>query len=79
VPSGEPSKIKIVASSSTELEVSWEAPPREEWNGNILGYYVGLKLLGDSGDYRYFAPVFLSNDFRSCWYFFLPFSFFSPA
>lgn len=26
------------------LKISWKPPDREEWNGEILGYYVGYKL-----------------------------------
>ncbi|CAH1392866.1 unnamed protein product [Nezara viridula] len=40
-PNGAPRKIHLEARSSTEIYVSWEAPPRETWNGNLLGYYVG--------------------------------------
>lgn len=40
-PSGTPRKIHLEARSSTEIYVSWEAPPRDTWNGNLLGYYVG--------------------------------------
>ncbi|KAF4524305.1 hypothetical protein B566_EDAN005361 [Ephemera danica] len=45
---GEPGEIIQVttqeeAQSSTELQISWEPPPREQWNGNILGYYVGFR------------------------------------
>jgi Down syndrome cell adhesion protein len=43
VPNGEPQEIRVDAQSSTELLVSWEPPPREQWNGNILGYYVGFR------------------------------------
>ncbi|PSN42210.1 hypothetical protein C0J52_11247 [Blattella germanica] len=29
------------ARTSTELFVTWEPPERAQWNGNLLGYYVG--------------------------------------
>lgn len=40
VPSGSPQDIRAEAKSSTELVVTWEPPPRDLWNGNLLGYYV---------------------------------------
>ncbi|XP_063226995.1 cell adhesion molecule Dscam2 [Bacillus rossius redtenbacheri] len=43
VPSGAPQDVRAEARSSTELFVAWEPPPRETWNGNLLGYYVGYQ------------------------------------
>lgn len=43
VPNGEPVDIRAEAKSSTELVVTWEPPPRETWNGNLLGYHVGYQ------------------------------------
>ncbi|XP_068083883.1 cell adhesion molecule Dscam1 [Anabrus simplex] len=43
VPSGAPQDVRAEARSSTELFVTWEPPPREQWNGNLLGYYVGYQ------------------------------------
>lgn len=43
MPNGAPQEIRIEAQSSTELLISWEPPVREQWNGNILGYYVGFR------------------------------------
>ncbi|XP_040165855.1 Down syndrome cell adhesion molecule-like protein Dscam2 isoform X6 [Anopheles arabiensis] len=42
-PSGKPQAIKVEAINQATLRVSWKAPPRAEWNGDILGYYVGYK------------------------------------
>ncbi|XP_050081269.1 cell adhesion molecule Dscam2 isoform X22 [Anopheles maculipalpis] len=42
-PSGKPQAIKVEAINQSTLRVSWKAPPRAEWNGDILGYYVGYK------------------------------------
>ncbi|XP_065344124.1 cell adhesion molecule Dscam1 isoform X3 [Cloeon dipterum] len=49
VPSGAPQDVRAEAQSSTEVLVSWEAPARDQWNGNILGYYVGFRAATDSG------------------------------
>ncbi|KAL1500781.1 hypothetical protein ABEB36_006226 [Hypothenemus hampei] len=42
-PSGAPVDIRAEAKTSTELVVTWEPPPRETWNGNLLGYHVGYQ------------------------------------
>lgn len=44
VPSGPPTNVKAEQRSSSEIYVSWDAPDRELWNGNLLGYYVGYQL-----------------------------------
>ncbi|XP_072160841.1 cell adhesion molecule Dscam1 [Bemisia tabaci] len=44
-PTGAPREVKVEPKSSTELHVSWEPPPRDSWNGNLLGYYVGYQEL----------------------------------
>lgn len=44
VPSGPPLNVRADTRSSTEIYVSWEAPEKELWNGNLLGYYVGYQL-----------------------------------
>lgn len=43
VPSGAPRNLQASAVSATELNVMWDAPEREHWNGEILGYHVGFK------------------------------------
>uniref|UniRef100_A0A6P7FJH3 Down syndrome cell adhesion molecule-like protein Dscam2 isoform X4 n=1 Tax=Diabrotica virgifera virgifera TaxID=50390 RepID=A0A6P7FJH3_DIAVI len=43
VPSGAPLDIRAEPKSSTEIVVTWEPPPRESWNGNLLGYHVGYQ------------------------------------
>lgn len=55
-PSGKPQNIKVEPTSQTTLRVTWKAPPRSEWNGEILGYYVGYKLTNSNGSY-YFEEV----------------------
>lgn len=48
VPSGPPMNVRGEAKSSTEIFILWDAPDKEEWNGNLLGYYVGYQLAGRS-------------------------------
>ncbi|XP_050520769.1 cell adhesion molecule Dscam2 isoform X20 [Daktulosphaira vitifoliae] len=42
-PSGKPSNIRVEAVDENTLKVIWKAPERDEWNGEIQGYYVGYK------------------------------------
>uniref|UniRef100_A0A4Y0BIQ2 Down syndrome cell adhesion molecule-like protein Dscam2 n=1 Tax=Anopheles funestus TaxID=62324 RepID=A0A4Y0BIQ2_ANOFN len=50
VPSGPPLNIKGEPKSSTEIFLSWEAPDRDQWNGNLLGYYVGYQVAANPND-----------------------------
>ncbi|XP_035788176.1 Down syndrome cell adhesion molecule-like protein Dscam2 isoform X33 [Anopheles albimanus] len=52
-PSGKPQTIKVEPINQTTLRVSWKAPPRAEWNGDILGYYVGFKQTSVNSSYIY--------------------------
>uniref|UniRef100_A0AAG5D0N3 Down syndrome cell adhesion molecule-like protein Dscam2 n=1 Tax=Anopheles atroparvus TaxID=41427 RepID=A0AAG5D0N3_ANOAO len=52
-PSGKPQAIKVEPINQTTLRVSWKAPPRAEWNGDILGYYVGFKQTSVNSSYIY--------------------------
>lgn len=56
MPSGKVQNIKIDPINQTTLRVSWKAPVRSEWNGEILGYYVGYKLTSTNASY-YFEDV----------------------
>lgn len=48
VPSGPPLNIRGEAKSSTEIFLTWDAPDKEHWNGNLLGYYVGYQTVVSS-------------------------------
>lgn len=45
VPSGPPQNVRGEPRSSSEIFVTWDAPDKDEWNGNLLGYYVGYQML----------------------------------
>ncbi|XP_066948108.1 cell adhesion molecule Dscam2-like isoform X4 [Macrobrachium rosenbergii] len=42
-PSGHPQNVRVVAVSSTALQVTWEPPFDNLTHGTILGYYLGFK------------------------------------
>lgn len=44
MPSGPPLNVRGEAKSSTEIFLIWDAPDKEDWNGNLLGYYVGYQM-----------------------------------
>ncbi|XP_054719282.1 hemicentin-1-like [Uloborus diversus] len=50
-PSGPPTDVWIESKSSSSILVTWKAPPRELWNGELRGYYVGYKVDGSSPSY----------------------------
>ncbi|XP_024082904.1 Down syndrome cell adhesion molecule-like protein Dscam2 isoform X2 [Cimex lectularius] len=45
-PSGEPQGLTVTTTSSTELTASWLPPPTHTHNGELLGYYVGIREYG---------------------------------
>lgn len=46
-PSGAPRELRITAKSATELNITWEAPSKDLWNGNLLGYNVSYHEISD--------------------------------
>ncbi|XP_048260951.1 Down syndrome cell adhesion molecule-like protein Dscam2 isoform X19 [Bombus terrestris] len=60
-PSGPPTSVRVDALDQHTLKVTWKPPPREDWNGEILGYYVGYKL-SSSSDYIYETVDFSKED-----------------
>ncbi|XP_072765861.1 Down syndrome cell adhesion molecule 1 isoform X8 [Anoplolepis gracilipes] len=46
-PTGPPTSVKVDALDQHTLKVTWKPPPREDWNGEILGYYVGYRQSAD--------------------------------
>lgn len=45
-PSEAPSGVSVSAGAAGELHVSWRAPPRDAWHGELLGYSVTCAELG---------------------------------
>ncbi|XP_054723240.1 cell adhesion molecule DSCAM-like [Uloborus diversus] len=61
-PSGPPTDVWIEAKSSSSILVTWKAPPRELWNGELRGYYVGYKVDGSSPSYFFKTVDNAAND-----------------
>ncbi|KAJ8982888.1 hypothetical protein NQ317_004318 [Molorchus minor] len=53
VPSGPPANIRVEAEDQHSLVVYWKPPLREQWNGDIQGYYVGYKLANTDKPYLF--------------------------
>ncbi|XP_044755484.1 Down syndrome cell adhesion molecule-like protein Dscam2 isoform X16 [Coccinella septempunctata] len=62
VPSGPPTNIKIDSSDQHSLVVSWNPPLRDEWNGDILGYYVGYRLASSEKPYIFETVEFTREE-----------------
>lgn len=50
-PSGPPTAIRVEAVDQHSLKVFWKPPARKDWNGEILGYYIGFKLASSDKPY----------------------------
>ncbi|XP_070503177.1 cell adhesion molecule Dscam1 isoform X23 [Chironomus tepperi] len=61
-PSGKPQNIVIEPFSQTSLRVHWKPPLRSDWNGDILGYYVGYKLTSSNTSYIYETVNYMAEN-----------------
>lgn len=61
-PSGPPTGVKIEAMDQNTLRVTWKPPEREEWNGEIQGYYVGYKLTSSGNPYLFETVEFSKEE-----------------
>jgi len=62
VPSGTPTAVRVEAVNQTTLNVMWKPPEHSEWNGEILGYYVGYKLASSENPYLYETVEFSKEE-----------------
>ncbi|XP_052122023.1 cell adhesion molecule Dscam2 isoform X8 [Frankliniella occidentalis] len=61
-PSGPPTNVRVESTDQTSLKVLWKPPEREEWNGEILGYYVGYKLATSDKKYIFETVEFSKEE-----------------
>ncbi|KAL7736494.1 hypothetical protein ACLKA6_019693 [Drosophila palustris] len=61
-PSGKPQTIKVEPVNQTTLRVTWKPPARSDWNGEILGYYVGYKLSNTNSSYIFETINFITEE-----------------
>lgn len=55
-PTGLPTDVHLEAKGSKTVVVSWRAPPRHQWNGNITGYYVQYRAIDAQTPYIKAVP-----------------------
>ena len=51
-PATAPGNFKVSSSSSLSLDISWDAIPKKEQNGELLGYYIYYKVNGSAVEYN---------------------------
>ena len=51
-PTAAPGNFKVSSSSSLSLDISWDAIPKKEQNGELLGYYIYYKVNGSAVEYN---------------------------
>ncbi|XP_069678028.1 cell adhesion molecule Dscam1 isoform X19 [Periplaneta americana] len=61
-PSGPATAVKVEAEDQHTLKISWKPPERDEWNGEILGYYVGYKLASSDKPYLFETVEFSKEE-----------------
>ncbi|KAG7213705.1 hypothetical protein KM043_002942 [Ampulex compressa] len=61
-PTGPPTSVRVDALDQHTLKVTWKPPPREDWNGEILGYYVGYRLSSSEKPYMFETVEFSKED-----------------
>ncbi|XP_018577230.1 Down syndrome cell adhesion molecule-like protein Dscam2 isoform X15 [Anoplophora glabripennis] len=61
-PSGPPTSIRVEAEDQHSLIVYWKPPHRDQWNGDIQGYFVGYKLANSDKPYLFETVEFLRED-----------------
>ncbi|KAL1436686.1 hypothetical protein MTO96_049577 [Rhipicephalus appendiculatus] len=52
-PSGAPTDVAAESRGPTLLRIKWKAPPKEQWNGHLLGYYIGYRSRASEEPYSY--------------------------
>ncbi|KAH7936604.1 hypothetical protein HPB49_001639 [Dermacentor silvarum] len=65
-PSAAPTDFHVEARGPSTARVSWKAspshpPPPDEWNGDLLGYYIGYKPTSSGQPYSYRTSEFRPN------------------
>ncbi|GBL76498.1 Down syndrome cell adhesion molecule-like protein 1 [Araneus ventricosus] len=54
-----PVDINAEPRGSSTIRVSWKPPPKENWNGELKGYYIGYKARDSNQPYSYKSMEYL--------------------
>lgn len=60
-PEAPPTDVTAETRGSSVLRIKWKAPPKEDWNGILLGYYVGYRPRGSEDPYSYQTAPMTNN------------------
>lgn len=60
-PSAPPVDIMVESGGSSTIKVTWKPPPRDNWNGNLKGYYIGYKSRDSTQPYSYKTVEYIPN------------------
>ncbi|XP_077487055.1 cell adhesion molecule Dscam1-like isoform X7 [Amblyomma americanum] len=52
-PEAPPVDILVEMKGPSTVYISWKAPPREHWNGHLLGYYIGYRPRDSESPFSY--------------------------
>ncbi|XP_075552701.1 cell adhesion molecule Dscam1-like isoform X2 [Dermacentor variabilis] len=52
-PEAAPVDILVEMKGPSTVHISWKAPPREHWNGHLLGYYIGYRPRDTESPFSY--------------------------
>ncbi|XP_042909623.1 cell adhesion molecule Dscam1 isoform X2 [Parasteatoda tepidariorum] len=52
-PSSPPTDVTVEARGAGTLRVKWKTPPRDQWNGQLKGYYIGYKVSSSTDPYSF--------------------------
>ncbi|XP_022690649.1 Down syndrome cell adhesion molecule-like protein 1 homolog isoform X3 [Varroa jacobsoni] len=60
-PSEVPTDFHVEPKGPHTIRVSWKPPPREEWNGQLKGYYIGYKPSGHGQPHSFKTAEYKEN------------------
>ncbi|KAG0424716.1 hypothetical protein HPB47_028083, partial [Ixodes persulcatus] len=52
-PGGVPTDVAAEPRGPSSLRIKWKPPPKEQWNGQLLGFYIGYRPKGSEDPYSY--------------------------
>lgn len=64
-PHSPPVNVRIEKSGATFVLVTWSPPPESDWNGELLGYYVGYTSASDSSKKHFYSFHTVAANSRS--------------
>lgn len=52
-PSSPPVDVSVEPKGTSTIRIAWKPPSESEWNGRLIGFYVGFKARGSSNELPY--------------------------